>query len=80
MPLTGILLLGLEEAVNLLANLAVWKLHILLWVTTVVREEGQVTILGDVKLCRRVSSVFAKKQQKLVVDSKKDIPGYIHDE
>lgn len=47
--LTGVLLLSLEEAEDLLANLSVGDLDIILGVT-VVLHEGKVSIVGDVEL------------------------------
>lgn len=47
--LTGVLLLGLEETDDLLANLSVGNLDIVLGVT-VIGHEGEVVIVGDVEL------------------------------
>lgn len=47
--LTGILLIGLEELLDLLANLAIWELHIILD-GAVVRHEGQEAVIGDIEL------------------------------
>lgn len=49
MRLTGVLLLGLEETLDLLANLAVGHANVVLEVTLLVHE-GEETIVGDVKL------------------------------
>ena len=47
--LTGILLLGTEKALNLLANLSIRHLDIILGLT-IVGHEGQKAIVGDIKL------------------------------
>lgn len=46
---TGVLLLGLEELVDLVANLAVGHLDIILGVTFLVHE-GEETVVRDVEL------------------------------
>lgn len=49
--LTGILLLGLEQLLDLLANFTFWDLDIVLR-STVVGHQGQETVIGDIKLVR----------------------------
>jgi hypothetical protein len=51
--LTGVLLLSLEEADDLLANLSIGNLDIILGVT-VIGHEGEVVIVGDVELGRQI--------------------------
>jgi hypothetical protein len=47
--LTGILLIGLEELLDLLANLSIWELNIVLD-GAVVRHEGQEAVICDIEL------------------------------
>jgi hypothetical protein len=49
--LTCILLLGLEQLLDLLANFTFWDLDIVLG-STVVGHQGQETVIGDIKLAR----------------------------
>lgn len=53
--LTGIFLLGTEELLDLLANLAVRKLDIVLGVT-IIRHQGKETIIRDIELVMKIST------------------------
>ena len=47
--LTGILLLGGEEFVNLLANLSVWDLNIILGLT-IIGHQREESVVGNIEL------------------------------
>lgn len=47
--LTGILLVGAEELLDLFTDFTIWHLDIVLG-GTVIRHEGQETVVGDVQL------------------------------
>ena len=47
--LTGILLIGLEELLDLLTDLSIWELDIVLD-AAVVRHEGQKAVISDIEL------------------------------
>jgi hypothetical protein len=49
--LTGILLLGLEQLLDLLANFTFWDLDIVLG-SAIIGHQGQETVIGDIKLVR----------------------------
>jgi hypothetical protein len=48
--LTGILLVGLEEFLDLLTDLSVWEFDVVLD-GAIIGHEGQEAIIGDIELC-----------------------------
>ena len=62
---TGVLLLGLEETENLLANLTIGHLDIILGVT-VVAHEGEEVIVRDIELSTNMSATPRTRSDRVI--------------